>query len=162
MPAFFVRFIPLSMLCIGKIQDFALVVHKKFLDIIYAAVYNISRREETGLPIGERFASCLMTERIIFSMADEMFSADIITLTDEDGNETEFEVIATLEIDGNTYYALMPVEDNENGDCVILKLEEDENGDDILSTIDDDDEYERVADVFDDEVFSEIDYDDEE
>ena len=90
MPAFFVRFIPLSMLCIGKIQDFALVVHKKFLDIIYAAVYNISRREETGLPIGERFASCLMTERIIFSMADEMFSADIITLTDEDGNETTF------------------------------------------------------------------------
>ena len=158
------------MLCIGEIQDFALVVHKKFLDIIYAAVYNINRREETGLPIGESFASCLMTERIIFSMADEMFSADIITLTDEDGNETEFEVIATLEIDGNTYYAfrtrfgegVSPVEDNENGDCVILKLEEDENGDDILSTIDDDDEYERVADVFDDEVFSEIDYDDEE
>ena len=40
--------------CIGKIQDFALVVHKKFLDIIYAAVYNISRREETGLPIREK------------------------------------------------------------------------------------------------------------
>ena len=95
-------------------------------------------------------------------MADEIYDADIITLTDEDGNETEFEVIASLEIDGNLYYALMPVEDNENGDCVILKLEEDENGDEILSTIDDDDEYERVADVFDDEKKKKIDYDEEE
>ena len=95
-------------------------------------------------------------------MADEMFDAEIITLTDEDGNEKEFEVIASLELDGTVYYALMPVADNDNGDCVILKLEEDENGEEILSTIDDDDEYDRVADAFDDEVFSEIDYDEEE
>ena len=93
-------------------------------------------------------------------MTDEIFeSSDIITLTDEEGVETEFEVVASLEIDGAIYYALMPVEDNENGDCVILKLELDENGEEILSTIDDDDEYERVADAFEDEVFSEIDYD---
>lgn len=93
-------------------------------------------------------------------MADEIFeSTDLITLTDEDGVETDFEVIASLEIDGQIYYALMPVDDNENGECVILKLEKDENGEDILSTIDDDDEYERVADVFEDQVFSEIDYD---
>ena len=45
-------------------------------------------------------------------MADEIFDADIITLTDENGEETEFEVIASLEIDGNVYYALMPVDDN--------------------------------------------------
>ena len=94
-------------------------------------------------------------------MADEIFDTEIITLTDEDGNEIEFEVIASLEIDGNIYYALMPVADNGNGDCVILKLEKDENGEDILSTIDDDDEYEKVADAFDDEVFSEIEYDGE-
>ena len=94
-------------------------------------------------------------------MADEIFDTEIIILTDEEGNEIEFEVIASLEIDGNIYYALMPVADNENGDCVILKLEKDENGEDILSTIDDDDEYEKVADAFDDEVFSEIEYDGE-
>lgn len=94
-------------------------------------------------------------------MADEIFDADIITLTDENGEEVEFEVIASVEIDGTLYYALMPVNDNENGDCVLLKLEKDEDGEDILSTIDDDDEYERVADAFDDEVFSQIDYDGE-
>ena len=92
-------------------------------------------------------------------MADEIFDTEIITLTDEEGNEIDFEIIASLEIDGQIYYALMPVADNENGDCVLLKLEKDENGEDILSTIDDDDEYEKVADAFDDEVFSEIEYD---
>ena len=100
------------------------------------------------------------TQKGIFSMADEIFDAqDLITLTDEEGNEEQFEVIASLEIDGIMYYALMPIANNENGDCVLLKLEMDENGEEILSTIDDDDEYERVADAFDDEVFSEIDYD---
>ncbi len=94
-------------------------------------------------------------------MADEIFDTEVITLTDEEGNEIEFEVIASLEIDGNIYYALMPVADNENGECVLLKLEKDEDGEDILSTIDDDDEYEKVADAFDDEVFSEIEYDGE-
>ena len=93
-------------------------------------------------------------------MADELFDAqEVIILTDESGNEVQFEVIASLEVDGTVYYALMPIENNENGDCVLLKLEKDENGEDILSTIDDDDEYERIADIFDDEVFSEIDYD---
>ncbi len=93
-------------------------------------------------------------------MADELFDEQsLITLTDEDGNEEQFEVIASLEIEGVLYYALMPLANNEDGDCVLLKLEMDENGEEILSTIDDDDEYERVADAFDDEVFSEIDYD---
>ena len=93
-------------------------------------------------------------------MADELFDAqEVIILTDESGNEVQFEVIASLEVDGTLYYALMPLENNENGDCVLLKLEKDENGEDILSTIDDDDEYERIADIFDDEVFSEIEYD---
>ena len=31
-----------------------------------------------------------------------------ITLTDEDGKEIEFEVIGEAELDGTTYYAMMP------------------------------------------------------
>ena len=86
-------------------------------------------------------------------------STDVITLTDEDGVETDFEVVASLEFNGQVYYLLMPVENNENGDCVILKLEKDEDGEDILATIDDDDEYDSVADAFEDMMMSEIDYD---
>jgi uncharacterized protein YrzB (UPF0473 family) len=93
-------------------------------------------------------------------MAEELFdSTELITLTDEDGVETEFEVVASLEMNGTLYYALGPVEDNDEGACVILKLEKDEDGEDILSTIDDDDEYETVADAFEDLLFNEVDYD---
>ena len=89
---------------------------------------------------------------------DNYNEIDIVTLTDEDGTESEFEVIETFEFEGKTYYALLPVEDEE-GEYVLLRLEQDENGEDSLSTIDDDDEFDRVADYFDDEFLNEIDYD---
>lgn len=95
-------------------------------------------------------------------MNNEMLEGEeggIITLTDETGHESEFEVIASKEIDGVMYFALLPLEDNDAGEYVILKLEEDEDGEELLVTIDDDDEYDRVADIFEDEVFSDIDYD---
>ena len=92
-------------------------------------------------------------------MADELFNEEVFTLTDEEGNEKQFELLGSQEIDGNTYLALVPVEDNENEEYVILKVEEDENGEEMLVTIDDDDEFNRVADFFDDELFGEIDYD---
>jgi len=92
-------------------------------------------------------------------MADELFNEEVFTLTDEEGNEKQFELLGSQEIDGNTYLALVPIEDNENDEYVILKVEEDENGEEILVTIDDDDEFNRVADFFDDELFGEIDYD---
>lgn len=85
---------------------------------------------------------------------------DTIILTDEDGNETEFEFVDSFDFEGNTYYALVPSGD-ESGEYVLLRLEQDENGEDILSTIDDDDEFDRVADYFEDEYLSEIDYDEE-
>ena len=92
-------------------------------------------------------------------MADALFNEEVFTLTDEEGNENQFELLGSQEIDGNTYLALVPVEDNENEEYVILKVEEDENGEEMLVTIDDDDEFNRVADFFDDELFGEIDYD---
>ena len=84
--------------------------------------------------------------------------ADIITLTDEEnGEQKDFEVIATAEIDNKLYYALVPA----NEDCeeyVILRATED--GDDLIfETIEDDDEFEKAEDVFNDMLFDEIDYD---
>lgn len=84
-----------------------------------------------------------------------------IVLTDEEGKEIEFEFIDSFDFEGNTYYALFPIDAGEEGEYVILKLEKDENGEDMLSTIDDDDEFDRVADYFEDKYLSEIDYDEE-
>ena len=87
------------------------------------------------------------------------FEADIITLTDEEGKEIDFEVIGDMEIDGNVYLALVPRD--EDGDAfVILKVTQDENGEDMLVTIDDDDEFDKVADAFEDELMCECDHDD--
>ena len=92
-------------------------------------------------------------------MTDEYKDENIITLTDEDGKECNFEVMAEKEIEGITSYALLQLEDNENGEYVLLKLEKDEDGEDILVSVDDDDEFDRVSDIFEDEFFSDIDYD---
>ena len=85
-------------------------------------------------------------------------------LTDENGNETEYELLGTCEMKGNTYYALVPADADENAEFleyVILKLEKEENGDAYLVSIDDDDEADEVEDFFNDYLADEIDYDEE-
>ena len=47
---------------------------------------------------------------------------NIITLTDENGNETEFEYLDVIEYQGKEYLILMPVED-DNGEIIILEIE---------------------------------------
>lgn len=94
-------------------------------------------------------------------MADELYNDEIYTLTDEDGNENQFELIGSREIDGSTYLALVPVDDNDDEEYVILKVEIDDNGEETLVTINDDDEFDRIADIFDDELFGAVDYDDD-
>ena len=86
---------------------------------------------------------------------------NIFTLTDEAGNESQFALIGNLDINGNTYVALVPVEseNSEEEEYVVLKVEEDENGDEFLVTIDDDDEFDEVADAFEDQFMAEFDYD---
>lgn len=95
-------------------------------------------------------------------MDENIMENDYFTLTDEDGNELEFEVIAQCERDGEKYFAMIPVEDDkeDNDVCeyIILKLAV-EDGEEILVTVDDDDELDDIADYFDDLFSKEIDYD---
>ncbi len=91
---------------------------------------------------------------------EQFIENEIYTLTDEDGKESEFQMIGDAEIDGQTYYALIPLEENEDGCYVILKLEKDDSGEEVLVSIEDDDEFEKVADYFDDLLMPEIDHDD--
>lgn len=77
---------------------------------------------------------------------------DVVVLNDDDGNEHEFIHLATVEVEGNTYYVLLPVEeteeDDEEAEAIILKLGKDENGEDMLMDIEDDEEWEKVADAW--------------
>lgn len=83
---------------------------------------------------------------------------EIYTLTDEDGKESDFELIGSTVIDEITYMAMAPV-DEDSDEYVILKMIKDENGEDMLETIENDDEFDKVADIFDDMLFGEEDYD---
>ena len=43
----------------------------------------------------------------------EEFGPDFISVTDEEGNEFELELVDTLEHNGVTYYAMFPASDEE-------------------------------------------------
>ena len=95
-------------------------------------------------------------------MEEKIFDNDYFTLTDEDGNEIEFELIGRCERNGKQYFAMIPVEDeepeNDIYEYVILKLDT-VDGEEMLVTVDDDDELDDIADYFDDMFSEEIDLD---
>ena len=92
------------------------------------------------------------------NLPEEEEEVDVFTLTDEEGNEEQFEILGSIELDGKVYYAMTSVEEKSD-EYVILRLEGEEGDDVTLVTIDDDDEFDRVADEFEDKLFGEIDYD---
>ena len=83
----------------------------------------------------------------------EEFLPDILSLTDEEGNEYNFEVLDRIETDDGRYVALLPVYDDpdeqlqDSGELVILKVFE-EDGEEYLEQIEDEDEYATVSDAF--------------
>lgn len=88
-------------------------------------------------------------------MSEEM---DMIVLYDEDGNETEFEVVATLEVDETEYAILLPRDDSRDpeaeiaDEAYVLRIEQDENGEDILVGIEDEEELNAVIDAYEELV----------
>lgn len=100
----------------------------------------------------------------------EAFGPDFISVTDEDGNEFELELVDTLEHDGVTYYALFPAveEDEESGEPVDVDADDEEyglvimkviqeNGEELLSTPDSDEELETIYNLFMERFFEEED-----
>ena len=80
-------------------------------------------------------------------MSEELGN-NYVVLTDEDGNEVEFEHIATVELDGHIYLAFIPAELNveDEAEVVILKIAE-ENGDEILVSVDDEAEADKIFEI---------------
>ena len=85
---------------------------------------------------------------------NEEFGPDFITVTDEDGNDIELELLDVLEHKGQTYMAFFPAvpeeeadEDSDDYGMVILKSIQ-ENGEELLSTLDSEEELTEVYDLF--------------
>ena len=70
------------------------------------------------------------------NMILEEEETSILSLTDENGEETEFEYLDCIELDDIEYLVLMPLEDEE-GQIVILQVEPvDEENENYLSVQD--------------------------
>ena len=88
--------------------------------------------------------------------------SEIYTLIDENGKECQFECVGKYEDGDIQYFAMLPVdEDEESDEYVILKLETYDDGEDVLVSVDDDEEFDKIAGIFDQMLFDEIDYDEE-
>jgi|SRR5680860_209382 len=78
---------------------------------------------------------------------------DTVVLTDDEGKDHEFLDLDTLELEGSTYFLLMPIseeksEDEDADEAIILKLAKDVEGGEMLLDIEDDGEWKKVADAW--------------
>lgn len=88
-------------------------------------------------------------------MADEeeYYEPDIISVSDEDGNEILFELLERYETDSDVYVAITRFYETDeeiiDGDCevTILKVQNDDNGDEYLVEIEDEMEFEQISDI---------------
>ena len=99
-------------------------------------------------------------------MENENWGEDILTLMDEDGNESEYKIVACAGMDGTEYMALEPIHEDpeealmEAAELVFLKVSEelDEDGEAYLDAILDEDELDRVAEIFRDKLSEESEF----
>lgn len=74
---------------------------------------------------------------------------NIITLTDEEGAETSFELLDVIESDDRVFIVLFPVEEGNEGDVVILELEDSDNLEqETYVSVEDEEILMRVFNVF--------------
>lgn len=71
----------------------------------------------------------------------------ILELTDEDGNEVEFELVDSVDYEGEEYLILLPMED-EDPEVVILKVVTDGKGNESYVTVDTEDTLMAVFEIF--------------
>lgn len=77
---------------------------------------------------------------------------DLITLTDEEGNETDFEVIDGTEYNGKTYLMLIEADaaEEEESEALLLRIDT-EDEEEILVSVDDEEEFNAVAALFEEQ-----------
>ncbi len=88
-------------------------------------------------------------------MADE-YGSDFITITDEDGNEYELEVLSSVEYNGESYLAVIPADSEDGSDLEVSILKSsDEDGEPMLCAVEDEAELQAVYDLIMDSLYEE-------
>lgn len=102
-----------------------------------------------------------------WAMGNDDEERDTVTLTLEDNSELECLILTTMEVEGNQYIALLPLdedgEDEQESTVYLYRMVIKGENDIELINIEDDAEYEKASEAFDeyldslefDEVFGE-------
>lgn len=101
--------------------------------------------QELMAEIAEEFMDGLPNER------------ELITLTNEDGEEVDFEVLGTVEYSERNFIVLMPTDENENTTVILELIPDIEAGNSTFAPVDDDILYE-VFDKFREEHAGEFNF----
>lgn len=103
-----------------------------------------------------------MSEDINNNNLDEELEDNIVKLTDENGEEVEFEFLDLIELDENQYVVLLPVEESdEPGEVVILLIEDtddEESDEESYVSVDDEETLNKVFAIFKDKFKDEFDF----
>lgn len=87
----------------------------------------------------------------------EEFGSDFISITDEDGQEYELEVLTTVEYNGCSYLAVLPAADSDDAEelavSILKSIEED--GETILCIVEDESELEAVYQLIMESMYEE-------
>ncbi len=75
---------------------------------------------------------------------------NLVTLTDEEGNDVEFEVLDIIAYEGKAYVVFLPAEESEEADeVVILQAEPNENPElETYASVEDPDALAAVFEIF--------------
>lgn len=90
---------------------------------------------------------------------------NIVVLNDENGEEVSFEFLDVVELDGEEYVILLPIEEDEEeeaGEVVILKIEDTENEEEeSYVSVEDDEILNKVFEIFKEKFKDEFNFVDE-
>jgi len=86
-----------------------------------------------------------------FDESEELTEAELVTLVDEDGNESTYAMLALVEVEDHDYVLLAPLEqladdEGEELELLIFGYEQDDDGIDRFLEIEDESTYEKVRD----------------
>ncbi len=74
-------------------------------------------------------------------------NVNVLTLKDENGKETEFEVLTKLDIENKEYVIVVP-KDEEVDEAVALRIDSSDSGEELLLPVDDDKEFAMVSEAY--------------
>jgi len=83
---------------------------------------------------------------------------NIIVLTDDEGNDVEFEWLDTVQMNDQTYVVVLPAEEDAE-EVVILKMEQEEEEDTFIG-LEDENEINAVFEVFKEKNKENFDFED--